>query len=300
MKPSDDLVNILSKLFNQYQKLIAFLIFLIGIGLRLYSLNQASEIWNFVGEIGTFLAASIAIPFIYERFIKSVERQLYLNELERVLTSLLDARVASAQQSIIQSLEHRLLNLSLSGTKGPTLRETGRFSLEDKKIFLEDAKHEVIHVAISASTFSNYFTQRSYYDFRKFIEDLLEKGVTFKLLFLDPHSDLAKTYADDRGEPGLIEKIHESINVFKILRDEFDQADYSGKFELFTYSHFPYYYALVIDPQQKQGKMSVSNYLYGLKRADNPVVNIYRYSNPILFDAYWKSISSLLKESKRA
>jgi hypothetical protein len=128
MKPSDDLVNILSKLFNQYQKLIALLIFLIGIGLRLYSLNQASEIWNFVGEIGTFLAASIAIPFIYERFIKSVERQLYLNELERVLTSLLDARVASAQQSIIQSLEHRLLNLSLSGTKGPTLRETASIS----------------------------------------------------------------------------------------------------------------------------------------------------------------------------
>lgn len=299
MTQGDDLIRSLSVLFNQYQKLIAVLIFLIGIGLRLYSLNQTSELWKFVGEIGTFLAASIAIPFIYERFIKAVERQLFLKDLEKTLDKVLDARSFSEKQFIVQSLEKKFSELNLLGSGSPALNETGRVSLEDKKKFLETTRHEVIHVAISAGTFASYFTQRSYYDFKKFIENLLKQGVNFKLLFLDPNSSIAQAYADDREEPKLPNKIRESIETFINLRDEFDQAGYPGCFELFTYSHFPYYYALIIDPEKDEGKASVSNYLYGLKRADNPVIEIHKSSNPILFEKYWKSVKRLLETSTK-
>jgi hypothetical protein len=297
MTQNDKLLRSLGVLFRQYQRLIAILIFLIGIGLRLYSLNQTNELWTFVGEIGTFLAASIAIPFIYERFLKTVEQQLFLEAIEKVLNRVLDDKSLSERQLIVGEIEKKILGLNLLGSSSPRFNETGRVSLENKKDFLETARHEVIHIAISASTFASYFTQRSYYDFKKFIEDLLKQGVNFKFLFLDPASSIAQAYANDRGEPKLPDKIRESIETFVNLRDEFEQAGYPGRFELFTYSHFPYYYALMIDPENEEGRVSVSNYLYGLKRADNPVIEIHKSSAPILFEKYWESVNKLLKTS---
>lgn len=299
MTQGDDLKRSLESLFSRYQRLIAILIFLIGIGLRLYTLNQTNELWKFAGEIGTFLAASIAIPFIYERFVKAFEQQLFLQELEKVVNKAFDSKSLLQRQLILEDIEKKFLSSNLLGSSNPIFNETGRVSLENKKEFLGTAKHEVIHVAISASTFASYFTQRSYYDFKKFIEDLLKQGVNFKFLFLDPTSSIAEEYANDREEPKLPEKTRESIEIFINLRDEFEQAGYPGRFELFTYSHFPYYYALMIDPKSNEAKVSVSNYLYGLKRADNPVIEIRKSSAPILFEKYWQSVDKLLETSRR-
>lgn len=299
MTQGDDLIPLFKDLFRQYQGLIALLVFVFGLGLRLYSITQTNELWDFIGEVGTFLAASIAIPFIYERFIKVTDQKLLFKDLEYILNKVLTSHLLSERQVLIKAIEGKLLKLNLLGSNNLKFSETGRVSLEDKKEFLGTARHEVIHVAISANTFASYFTQRSYHDFRKFIEDLLKKGVNFKLLFLNPESDIAQIYASDRKEPKLPEKILESIESFKNLRDEFKQAGYPGCFELFIYSHFPYYYALMIDPEEDEGKVSVSNYLYGLKRADNPVFEIRKSSNPILFETYRQSMEKLITASTK-
>lgn len=165
--------------------------------------------------------------------------------------------------------------------------------------FIKTVKSEVINVGVSASTFASYFHQRSDYDFKKPVEELLRKGVTFKLLFLDPNSRIAKAYADDRGESKLLNKIHTSIEFFEGLRDEFERADYLGKIELLVYSHFPCYHMLMIDSEKHEGRVMVSNYLYGLKRADNPVVEIKKSSNRIFFERHKQSLDKLISECRK-
>lgn len=70
----------LKRLLKRYHGALAAVIFVIGISLRLISINYSSVVWRIIGDFGTFLAAAVAIPFIYERFIRVEDRQVFLSD----------------------------------------------------------------------------------------------------------------------------------------------------------------------------------------------------------------------------
>lgn len=120
----------LKRLLKRYHGALAAVIFVIGISLRLISINYSSVVWRIIGDFGTFLAAAVAIPFIYERFIRAEDRQVFLSDLKDVL----ETKLANSQNVY------------------PRFYEFGRLPLNQKVSFLQCAKREVIEVGIALRT----------------------------------------------------------------------------------------------------------------------------------------------------
>jgi hypothetical protein len=273
----DELRISLERIMKRYHSLIGGTLFVVGISLRLVTIDRPGLMWKIIGDLGTFLAASVAIPFIYQVFIKTEDRRLFLMDLEELL-------------------EAKLANLGYG--KSPRFYESGRLPLDQKLAFLRDAKYEVIEVGIALRTLIGYFEQRPYPEFKEPIRKLLKDGVNFKFLLLNPDSEIARKYAEDRKEPDLLENIRRSIRILCRLKDEFKAAGLPGAFEIFVYSHFPSCYVMLVDPMEGEGRMLISHYLYATKRADAPVIEVRKSSNPILFEKYYKFVKTLLDDSK--
>lgn len=269
-----DFKESLQRLSSRYQNIVAAILFLGGIGLRIASLNRTGAIWPIVGELGTFVAAVIAIPFIYEKLVKSEDRQVFLSDLEDVLESKLSLLAGGPDKHI-------------------RVHENGRLALSAKVTFFEDAESEIIELATAARSFANYFEARPFHEFKQPVINVLKRGVDFKVLLLDPDSPSASAYADDMKEPGLISKIRRSTEKLLALRDEFEANGYPGKFEVRLYSQLPSCYLLMVDPERPSARMHYSHYLNGLKRADTPVVEISKQDNPMLFEKYLAYVRQL-------
>ncbi len=177
--------------------------------------------------------------------------------------------------------------------------ELGRMPIHEKVTFFENASNEVIEFGLSLSTFASFFVQRPAHEYKKPVKHLLSRGVNFKCLVLNPDSEIAAMYAKDRGEDGLVVKIQNSIKSLSQLRDEFHSYELSGSFEIYTYNHFPYCYILFVDPLEKAGRAYISHYMHGVKRADTPILEVHKSSNPILFEKYYKRVEEILKTSEK-
>jgi sugar-specific transcriptional regulator TrmB len=221
----------------------------------------------------------IIVPYLDANrciFIKDVENKLLLDSMSDILEKKLS--------------EH-------DNNKHTNFREEGRFLLEDKVKLLNQAKKEVIQIGIASNSFARYFVQSSSNEFKEPVKKLLQRGVNFHILVLDPKCSLAKEYANDRGEVELISKIGDSLTIFRNLIQEFNSAGYAGKFKISTYSHFPYCYVMMIDPDEPEGCALISNYLHGVKRADIPTLTLYRSANQLMFDKYSDSVKKILIDS---
>jgi hypothetical protein len=193
--------------------------------------------------------------------------------------------------------------LSVSGINTPTkqfrIYEEGRLVVSQKVAFFKDAKEEIIELATAARSFVNYFESRPYYEFKQPVVETLKRGVNFSVFIFDPDCPNVSTYAVDMDDSDLIPKIKRSLERLIKLRDEFRAASYAGKFEVFVYSQLPSCYLLMIDPQKPKGRMHFSHYLNGLKRADTPVIEVYKSENPTLFDKYIGYMNRLAASSKK-
>lgn len=268
------------KIWNQYKLFISILILVIGLVLRLYG-NQKNDnkdnvLWFLLSDVGAFMAGTVSINFAYNIFIKDVENKLLLSSISDIVG-----------RKLIEHDNNQYTNFS----------EEGRFSLENKVKLLNQAKKEIIQIGIASSSFASYFEQRSSNEFKEPVEKLLQQGVNFHILVLDPECSLAEKYADDRKEDRLISKIENSLITFKNLSQEFNSAGYAGKFKISTYSHFPYCYVMMIDPDEPEGCALISNYLHGVKRADIPTLTLYRSANQLMFDKYFDSVKKILIDS---
>jgi len=183
-------------------------------------------------------------------------------------------------------------------TRYPQFHEHGRLPVQQKVSFLRSAKHEVIELGVSLRTLVAYFDQMPSREFREPVADLLREGVNFRYILLDPDSEVARKYAQDREEPELLETIRRSISVLKGLREEFRSIGLPGAFEIWVYSHFPCCYAMLVDPTEREGRMHVSHYLYAVKRADTPVIELYKSANRALFEKYHHFVLNLLATCK--
>lgn len=266
----------LKKLLGRYYGLAGIMVFFLGILLRLAALGKTGFAWDATKDIGTFLAVAVAIPFFYEKLIKSEERQLFLTELEE------------------------LLDIKFPNYKvGLKLYEDGRPTTSEKVDLLLSAKSEVVNLGIAHRSLVGYFEQRPAREYKEYILNLLRKGVVFKYIFLDPDSEIAKLYAQDRGEVELVNRIRTSLESVKSLKSEFDKLGLPGRFDIYIYSSFPYMSATCIDPNEINGRMLISSYLYGIKRAEIPHFDILKTEHEVMFETYLKSIKEILANSRQ-
>lgn len=272
---SQNLRTSFRRLLKRHQSLIGTVLFVFGLGLLLASSEFTGIAWRFLGTLGAFVAGAVAIPFIYERFIKAEDRQLFLSDLDNVLE---------------RRFGEKLME--------PFIHERGRISLDHKVSLIKTAKVEVIEVGLSLRTSASYFVSRPSQEFRLQFANILKRGVNFKYILLDPDREIAKLVAQDRREPHLVDNIQSSIDTFSTLRDEFRDQDYKGVLRIFTYESLPYCYAMVIDPNEEDGKALISPYMYETKRADAPYIEIHKSVSPDLFKTVSTMVNSLLAASR--
>lgn len=266
----------LRKILGRYYSLAGVIIFLLGVILRLSAIDKTGFIWEVAKDLGSFLVVAVAVPFLYEILIKSEERQIFLNDLEEII----DDKLNNFQSDLI-------------------IYQDGRPKLSEKTDLIASARHEVINLGIAHRSFISYFEQRPSREFQDPIIQLLKNGVILKCIFLDPDSDMALKYAEDRAEPELINRIRNSIDKLTTIRNEFAQQGLSGKIEIYASSHFPYFAATCIDGGSSNGRLLISSYLYGLKRAEVPHIKFSRYKYEAMFEKYWITISAVLSDSRK-
>ncbi|MBN3949199.1 MAG: hypothetical protein HWQ38_23150 [Nostoc sp. NMS7] len=271
-----DFKSSLKRILGRYYGLAGIIVFLVGVLLRLAALGKTGFFWDATKDIGTFLAVAVAIPFFYEKLIKSEEHQLFLTELEELLDS-------------------KFPNYKI----GLKLYEDGRPSISEKVDLLLSANSEVVSLGIAHRSLVGYFEQRPAREYKDYILDLLRKGVVLKYIFLDPDGEIAKLYAQDRGEVELINRIRTSLDAVKSLKSEFDKLGLPGRFEIYISSTFPYISATCIDVNEVNGRMLIAPYLYGIKRAEVPHFHILKTEHEVMFETYWKSIREILANSRQ-
>lgn len=193
--------------------------------------------------------------------------------------------------------------LALTFKPGFVFHAEGRLAIHQKVAFFESAQREVIELGVTLNTFSSYFFSRNDREFKIPVETLLKKGVGYKCYLLDPASNEASIYFEDRRreqgeEIRKIEAIKESISRLERIKQEFDEAGYPGKFEIFTYKHIPYNYLMAVDGATPNGKIMASHYLYGIPRAKCPVVEFSKSESHELFRLYWSSLQKLTKGAR--
>ena len=272
-----DFKKSLKQTLGHYHKLVGAFIFLVGVVLRLLSIVKTGFAYQVIGDIGTFLAVAVAIPFIYDRLIKTEDRQLFLSDLEDVL----DAKLPIAWNQKL----------------GFTLYEEGRRSIDKEMAFIQDAKHEVVLLGTTLYTFSSYFEQRASSNFQDPGMKLLQAGVVVRCVAMDPDCEVAKIYAKDRGETEFLERIRSSLKFLVAYRKEFIQSELRRNFEIYVHSHFPYFHAVCVDGDKDNGRIFISPYIYAMKRPETPGFEFSKSEQPVIFEKYWASMKKLLKDS---
>lgn len=184
----------------------------------------------------------------------------------------------------------------------PVLHLDGRLPVPEKTAFIKEAQKEVIEFGVRLRTFAEYFTSSNEKVYKAYIIKLLEKGVNVKCYLLDPDSNEASLYFRDRirampDEKDAIEEMKKAVERLKVVIAEFEKQNYRGKFEVFKYKHIPYNLFLAVDPDTPGGKMLISHYIYGIRRAETPVMEIERQYQPDLYKKYRESLRLLMKDA---
>lgn len=189
------------------------------------------------------------------------------------------------------------------GNSGFTLHPEGRLSVQEKTSFIATARKEVIEVGVRLNSFSNYFISQKEEAYKKPILELLKKGVDIKGYLLDPDSNEARLYFEDRAKAQRIEKdsigeIRKVVERLRALSEEIRALQLPGAFEIYLYKHIPYNLFISVDGALETGKMMVSSYLYGVSRANCPVIELTRKDQPLLFRKYLESMQAFLRDAK--
>lgn len=190
-----------------------------------------------------------------------------------------------------------------SPKKGIIFRLEGRLRIQDKVEFMQDAQHEVVEFGVRLRTYADYFISRSEHEFDRPMRALLKRKVNFKLYLLDPTCNETLLYFKDRGrvqpeEKASPEVIQGVLDKLKRLSKSLNNEGYPGQMQVHTYKHIPYNHFLIVDGMKPYGKMIVSHYIYGIRRANCPVMIIDKQHNYDLFKRYWDSYKMLTKDSK--
>lgn len=176
-----------------------------------------------------------------------------------------------------------------------------RPSEQTKSRMIATAATEVLDLGTALNTSSRYLvtTQRPAY-YRDEVMRLLERGVNYTCLILDPGSKQARAYSAFRGE-ALVPKIRESIGRLKAFAGQ--ARGKKGRFTVLAYSDLPYFASISID-RRDSGLHVVSPYLPNssrlqISRADTPHFTVAESQSPEIFRQVNACIDYYLRISKK-
>ncbi len=200
-----------------------------------------------------------------------------------------------------------VIELPESGEKansGFIIHKEGRLGAAEKAIFMAGASREIIEIGLRLNSFASYFTSLKEQEYKNHIIVLLRKGVNIKVYLLDPKTREADLYFNDRSksqpsEKNSIQDIMNAIERLKEVATEFENMKLTGTFEIYTYQHFPSGMFLIVDGGRATGKMLVSHYLFGMRRAHCPVMEFTKADQSLLFSKYWESVQLFIEGAKR-
>ncbi len=183
-------------------------------------------------------------------------------------------------------------------SKGYTIHE-GRIDVPQKVLFYEQATYEVIEMGLRLRRFTDYFQAKRDGAFLDPIRALLANGVNFKCYVLNPTGNFARRYYEDRAkvlpkEKETYETSPKIIAELKQLCLILNREGYKGKMSLFQYDHFPCFHASVIDAETENGVIYMAPYLFGVRRANTPVIEVHQKMQKKVFKRYWSSIKAII------
>lgn len=179
----------------------------------------------------------------------------------------------------------------------------GRLDVSQKVDFYKQATYEIIEIGLGLRSFTSYFSSKRESAFYEPIMQKLEQGVDFKCYVIDPNGGFARRYMEDRAvvlprELQVLEDLQRNIGQLSKLFLQINKRKYKGTIELYRYDHFPYYHASVLDGGTERGRLCISPYLFGLSRANAPVIELDRKHNPVLYRKYWRSIKAITSSTR--
>lgn len=133
-----------------------------------------------------------------------------------------------------------------------------RLSEKEKATFIRHARSEIIDLGTASRTCSYYLgsTQRPRY-FRDQVLKLLDSGVNYTCLLLNPDSEIMNIYSKLRGE-NLKERTLESLQRFESFAKEVKGKN--GQFKVYLYSQLPYFACIAVD-RKNDGSLIYSPYM---------------------------------------
>ena len=186
------------------------------------------------------------------------------------------------------------------GVSSFTIHEGGRLSLPEKVEFLEGARSEIIELGIGLTTFAQYFVSRKPSEFRDHVWRLLAVGVDLKCFALDTDCEGGKQYAKHCFDPGYLRDMKASSETLRTVSEDARSMGLKGGLEMHVYSCLPLFHCVCVDGgDASRGRLTVSHYIHGVRRAECPVMQFTRKSNPAMFRTYWRSVAHLVSASKR-
>lgn len=187
---------------------------------------------------------------------------------------------------------------------GLKIHKTGRFNAREKADFIKTANEEIIEVGLRLRAFADFFNSHKEDDYQNDLLDRLKNGVNFKAYLLDPDSQEASMYFTDRAtflpaEKRSIDEMRIVINDLQRVRDSIEAMNLKGRFELYLYRHIPYGMFLMVDGGAPDAKILASPYLFGIRRAHCPVLEIHREHQQHLFSRYRESMMMFMRDAKK-
>lgn len=175
-----------------------------------------------------------------------------------------------------------------------------RLSEQNKSIIIKSAKTEVIDLGTALSTCSRYLvtTQRPSY-YRNEVLRLLDAGVNYTCLALNPQCEIRKIYEKERNE-NLKDKTDWSLERLKSFAEEVKNK--KGKFNVLLYSRMPYFAAILID-RDKDGLSIFAPYMpkhesLNIERADSIHMLISLSQNQELFSQIVSCVDDLINDKE--
>ena len=188
-------------------------------------------------------------------------------------------------------------------TKSVKFYSKGRRTLTEKTEFIKSARKEVIFSGLRLRQFAGYFTNRRDEEFVEHIQRLLSEGVDVKCYVADPNSSRTWVYFEALAEledeqEGLVE-LTKSIESLLKVEAQLNGENYPGKLSLLAYRHLPFAHYLSVDGGERDGRLLVSHYLPGQPNAKVPVIEVWRRSDPKLYDMYWQTLVAITKNARQ-
>ena len=173
-----------------------------------------------------------------------------------------------------------------------------RLSEKNKTSIINTAATEIIDLGTALNTCSDYLvtTRRPAY-YRNAVLNLLEKGVNYICLALNPNSDIATYYGSQRDED-LKKKINTSLD--RLLSFQKETEGLKGNFKIFLYSELPYFASILVD-KDDDGLAIFSPYMpnnknLNIERADSLHVLLARKNGQTFFNQIVTCVNALIND----